>query len=163
MCDIRKQSLASVIDSVLKSLDPANPDGVAHGRPLDIIQMRYALANLYAYEGEMDKSIEQWQTAYEIAHAQLPGAMPELEEVLGIAYLHKSEMDNDIYRHPGDRCIFPPSREPKFCQACFLREGHRISAQVPAAQARRARRPLDAQSCLHDLRKISGRRSSAST
>ena len=108
MCDIRTQSLASVIDSVLKSLDPANPDGVAHGRPLDIIQMHYALANLYAYEGEIDKSIEQWQTAYEIATAQLPGAMPELEEVLGIAYLHKSEMDNDIYRHPGDRCIFPP-------------------------------------------------------
>src|SRR4029077_19702606 len=87
---------------------PANPDGVAHGRPLDIIQMRYALANVYAYQGEMDKSIEQWQMAYEIATAQLPAAMPELEEVLGIAYLHKSEMDNDVYRHPGDQCIFPP-------------------------------------------------------
>ncbi len=116
MCDIRTQSLASVIDSVLKSLDPANPDGVTHGRPLDMIQMRYALANLYAYEGEMDKSIEQWQTAYEIATAQLPGAMPELEEVLGIAYLHKSEMDNDIYRHPGDRCIFPPPANRSFAK-----------------------------------------------
>ena len=116
MCDIRTQSLASVIDSVLKSLDPANRDGVAHGRPLDIIQMRYALANLYAYEGEMDKSIEQWQTAYEIATAQLPGAMPELEEVLGIAYLHKSEMDNDVYRHPGDRCIFPAPANRSFAK-----------------------------------------------
>ncbi len=108
MCDIREQSLASVIESILKSLDAANPDGVAHGRPIDIIQMRYALANIYAYQGEMDKSIEQWQIAYEIASAQLTGAMPELEEVLGIAYLHKSEMDNDVYRHPGDQCIFPP-------------------------------------------------------
>ena len=116
MCDIRKQSLASVIGNVLKSLDAANPDGVAHGRPLDIIQMRYALANLYAYEGEMDKSIEQWQTAYEIAQAQLPGAMPELEEVLGIASLHKSEMDNDIYRHPGDQCIFPPHANRSFAK-----------------------------------------------
>src|ERR1700727_2280207 len=80
MCDIRKQSLSSVIDTVLKSLDPANPDGVANGRPLDQIQMHYALANLYAYEGQMDKSIEQWQTAYEIAIAQLQGAMPEREE-----------------------------------------------------------------------------------
>jgi tetratricopeptide (TPR) repeat protein len=116
MCDIRNQSLASVIDSVLKSLDPANPDGIAHGRPLDLIQMHYALANLYAYEGEMDKSIEQWQTAYEIAQAQLPGAMPELEEVLGIAYLHKSEMDNDIYRRPGDQCIFPPRVNQSFAK-----------------------------------------------
>ena len=116
MCDIRKQSLASVIESILKSLDPANPDGVAHGRPLDIIQMHYALANIYAYEGEMDKSIEQWQTAYEIASAQLTGAMPELEEVLGIAYLHKSEIDNDIYRHPGDQCIFPPATNRSFAK-----------------------------------------------
>jgi hypothetical protein len=116
MCDIRTQSLASVIDSILKSLDPANPDGVAHGSPLDLIQMHYALANVYAYEGEMDKSIEQWRTAYEIATAQLPGAMPELEEVLGIAYLHKSEMDNDIYRHPGDQCIFPPPAKQSFAR-----------------------------------------------
>ncbi|MGA7766379.1 MAG: FG-GAP-like repeat-containing protein [Candidatus Sulfotelmatobacter sp.] len=108
MCDIRQRSLTSVIDDVLKSLDPANPNGVAHGRPLDMIQMHYALANIYAYEGQMEKSIEQWQTAYAIASTQLPGAMPELEEVLGIAYLHQSEMENDIYRHPDDQCIFPP-------------------------------------------------------
>jgi len=108
MCQIRQQSLAAITDHILKSLDPDNRDGIAHGRPLDIIQMHYALANVYAYQGEMDKSIEQWQVAYEIATQQLPGAMPELEEVLGIAYLHKSEMDNDVYRHPGEQCIFPP-------------------------------------------------------
>jgi tetratricopeptide (TPR) repeat protein len=109
MCDIRQQSLASVISHILKSLNPSNPDGIAQRRrPLDIIQMHYAVANLYAYEGEMQKSIEQWEKAYAIASAQLPGAMPELEEVLGIAYLHSSEMENDAYRHPGDQCIFPP-------------------------------------------------------
>jgi tetratricopeptide (TPR) repeat protein len=114
MCDVRRKSLASVIADVVKSLDPSNPNGVAHGRPLDQIQMHYALANLYAYEGEMQKSVEQWQTAYEIASAQLPAAMPELEEVLGIAYLHKSEMENDVYRHPGERCIFPPRANQRF-------------------------------------------------
>jgi len=109
MCQIRQRSMVSVIDDVKKTLDPANPDGVFHGRPLDVIQMYYALANLYAYQGEMDEAIQQWQSAYQVATDQLTGAMPELEEVLGIAYLHKSEMDNDVYRHPGDRCIFPPS------------------------------------------------------
>jgi tetratricopeptide (TPR) repeat protein len=116
LCDIRQKSLASVVDTLLNSLDPANSDGVAHGRPLDIIEMRYALANVYAYEGEMAKSIEQWEAAYEIASAQLPGAMPELEEVLGIAYLHKSEMENDIYRHPGEQCIFPPIANRSFAK-----------------------------------------------
>jgi tetratricopeptide (TPR) repeat protein len=108
LCQIRQQSMAGVIDVVKKSLDPSNPDGVMHNRPLDIIQMRYALANLFSYQGDMDDAIEQWQAAYQLAAAQLTGAMPELEEVLGTAYLHKSEMDNDVYRHPGDRCIFPP-------------------------------------------------------
>src|SRR5450432_1518151 len=87
MCEIRKQSLASVTDYVTKSLDPASADSVSSGRPLDAIQMRYALANVYAYQGEMDKSIEQWETAYQLASTQMQAAMPELEEVLGIAYL----------------------------------------------------------------------------
>lgn len=116
LCDIRQQSLASVVDSIRKSLDPANPDGVSHARPLDIIQMHYALANVYAYQGEMEKAIEQWQAAYAIATAQLPGAMAELEEVLGIAYLHQSEMENEVYRHPKNQCIFPPATNRSFAK-----------------------------------------------
>lgn len=108
LCRIRQQSMAAVIDTVKKSLDPSNPEGVMQGRPLDVIQMQYALANLYSYQGQMDPAIEQWQSAYQIASTHLNGAMPELEEVLGIAYLHKSEMDNDVYRKPGEQCIFPP-------------------------------------------------------
>jgi tetratricopeptide (TPR) repeat protein len=108
LCRIRQESLASVIDYVQKSLDPSNPQGVAHGRPLDVIQMHYALANVFAYQGEMDKAIDEWLAAYQVASSQLSGAMPELEEVLGIAYLHKSEMENDVYHHPGEQCIFPP-------------------------------------------------------
>lgn len=108
LCQIRQRSIAAVTDHILKTLDPTNPEGVANGRPLDVIQMHYALANVYAYQGQMDQAIEQWHIAYDLASQQLPAEMPELEEVLGIAYLHKSEMDNDVYRHPGEQCIFPP-------------------------------------------------------
>jgi tetratricopeptide (TPR) repeat protein len=108
LCRIRQESLASVTDYVQKSLEPSNTQGVTHGRPLDVIQMHYALANVFAYQGEMDKAIDEWLAAYQVASSQLSGAMPELEEVLGIAYLHKSEMDNDVYHHPGEHCIFPP-------------------------------------------------------
>jgi tetratricopeptide (TPR) repeat protein len=116
LCQIRQQSMASAIDTVKKSLDPANPEGVAHGSPLDIIQMHYALANLYSYQGQMEEAIGEWQAAYQVAAPQLAGAMPELEEVLGTAYLHKSEMDNDVYRHPGDRCIFPPRSNQSYAK-----------------------------------------------
>jgi len=108
MCRIRKQSWQTVLDVALDNLDPSNPEGSASHPPLDRIQMHYAAANLYAYRGDMEKAIDQFLQAYQIAQTELPAAMPDLEEALGIAYLHKSEMDNDAYRHPGDRCLFPP-------------------------------------------------------
>ena len=110
LCKIRQQSLDAVIGVARENLDPNNPQGSASHPPLDRIQMHYALANLYAYKGDMDTAIEQWLQAYQIAQAELPAAMPDLEETLGIAYLHKSEMDNDVYRHPADRCVFPPRK-----------------------------------------------------
>ena len=42
--------------------------------------------------------------------------MPELEEVLGIAYLHKSEMDNDVYRTSGR-----PMHLPAAIEQCAMR------------------------------------------
>jgi tetratricopeptide (TPR) repeat protein len=110
MCRIRQQSWKTVLDVALENLDPTNPEGSASHPPLDRIQMHYAAANLYAYRGQMDKAIDHWLQAYQIAQAELPAAMPDLEEALGIAYLHKSEMDNDVYSHPADRCIFPPRK-----------------------------------------------------
>ena len=107
MCRIRQQSLQTVIDIARENLDPNNPDGSASRPPLDRIQMHYALANLYAYKGEMAPAIQQWLQAYQIAQSEFPKALPDLEETLGIAYLHEAEMDNDVYQRPGDRCIFP--------------------------------------------------------
>jgi tetratricopeptide (TPR) repeat protein len=113
MCRLRQQSWELVRDVALENLNPTNLEGSASHPPLDRIQMHYALANLYAYRGEMDKAVEQWEKSYHIAETEMPAAMPDLEETLGIAYLHKSEMDNDVYHHPGDRCLFPP-RKPTF-------------------------------------------------
>ena len=106
LCEIRKKSLSTMIDR-LENNEFLDTKLQSPGSALDRIEEYYGLANLYAYQGAMDKAVAQWESAYRIATTQLPGAMPELEEVLGIAYLHKSEMENDVYRHPGDRCIFP--------------------------------------------------------
>jgi tetratricopeptide (TPR) repeat protein len=114
MCEIRKKSLSQLIDQLEKSLPTAESEGLPQGKPLDEIEMHYGLANLYSYKGEMDKAIAQWEAAYQVAQPQLPGAMPELEEVLGIAHLHKSEMDNDAYRSPGERCIWPPRQSTRY-------------------------------------------------
>ena len=64
---------------------------------------------------------KQWQTTYEIASAQLTGAMPELEEVLGIAYLHKSETRPMTISLKSKRSVhFSARGEPKLCKACVL-------------------------------------------
>jgi tetratricopeptide (TPR) repeat protein len=114
MCEIRKKSLSQIIDQLEKSLPTPGSAGLPQGKPLDLIEMHYGLANLYSYKGEMDKAIAQWEAAYQVAQSQLPAAMPELEEVLGIAYLHKSELDNDVYRNPGERCIWPPRQSTRY-------------------------------------------------
>lgn len=108
MCRVRKESLAAVIDQLSNALSLADPGSTMSGTALDQIETHYALANLYSYQGIMDRAVAEWEMGYQIAKTRLPAAMPELEEVLGIAYLHKAEMDNDVYQNPGDRCLFPP-------------------------------------------------------
>ena len=107
ICRIRKQSLTNMVDRLEKRLDPLHAEQLSGEKPFDVIQQHYALAQLQAYQGNMDQAIEQWEAAYRIA-AEIPGGRPQLEEVLGTAHLHKAEIENGVYRTPGDRCLFPP-------------------------------------------------------
>jgi len=116
ICAIRRVSVPVVLDRLDRALNPANPQA-SRKAPLDLMQEHYASAQLRAYEGEMGKAMEEWNIAKNIAKAGVPDAMPMMEETLGVAYLHKSEMENGVYRTPGDRCIFPPRVDvpyPKF-------------------------------------------------
>ena len=48
--------------------------------------------------------------SYDLAQTADPHYLPNLEESLGAAYLHMSEMENDVYRGSRDLDIFPPLR-----------------------------------------------------
>src|SRR5437773_6141696 len=108
ICEIRKRSLAAGIARLQELFEPANKARLEATKPFDVIQTHYALAQLQAYEGNMDQAVEHWEAAYKIAAAEIPAGIPQLTEVLGVAYLHKSEMKNDVDRNPGDWCLFPP-------------------------------------------------------
>jgi len=71
------------------------------------MQTYYALAQLYAYQGNMEPAIAETKEAYGLALSSVPSAIPQMEETLGILYLHSSEIENDIYRTPGERDLFP--------------------------------------------------------
>lgn len=79
------------------------------GSPAESLEKHYAAALVESYQGHMDQAIKHWGECYRIAQADLPERVPLFEEILGDAHLHKAEMDNDVYRLPGDRCIFPPA------------------------------------------------------
>src|SRR6202022_2839672 len=106
VCRVRRQSLADGISSLEKLL--ANSAEMARKTAFDAIQTQYALAQLAAYQGNMDRAIEHWEAAYKRAAVDLPAGTPQLTEVLGVAYLHKSQLANDVYPSPGEQCLFPP-------------------------------------------------------
>ena len=108
ICEIRKRSLAAGVARLQELFEPANKSRLEAMKPFDVIQSHYALAQLHAYQGNMDQAVKHWEAAYNIAAAEIPAGIPQLTEVLGVAYLHKSEMKNNVYREPGDWCLFPP-------------------------------------------------------
>jgi tetratricopeptide (TPR) repeat protein len=111
VCTVRKQSLADGIKALERTL--ADTAKMAPTTPFDAIQTHYGLAQLEAYRGNMDAAIREWQAAYKLAVTDVSAGVPQLTEALGVAYLHKSEMENDVYPNPVDRCTFPP--RANFC------------------------------------------------
>ncbi len=117
ICEARKQSLAKTMHALEDYLAPAAPAAKPNARksqstrrPADVMNAHFALGEFNSYLGDMDRAIEQYQEAYRIAGSDVTAANLQFQEALGIAYLHKSEMENDVYRTPGDRCLLPMRR-----------------------------------------------------
>lgn len=115
ICAMRRESLAQATQRVEQALNAPTPTQPGQP-PIDVMQSHFALAQLYAYEGKMDPAIVEYEKTAKIVAAEIPQAVPQLDETLGVAYLHRSEMENDVYRRPGERCIFPMSASQKFAR-----------------------------------------------
>ena len=106
-CAIREQSRAAARARVEKYLSPQATTLDKGRQPFDELAALVALGQLHAYQGEMDEAIAPWEMAYGKAVTELPQAVSYMDELLGIAYYRRSELRNDIYHEPGERCIFP--------------------------------------------------------
>src|SRR6266849_6503324 len=107
ICQARRESLASSQRSLEDFLSPEKQSVRASRLPFDIMQAHFALAQLHAYHGRMDRALDQYQQAYETARDGVRAATLRMEEALGVAYMHKSGMENGAHRAPGDICLFP--------------------------------------------------------
>ncbi|RPH56541.1 MAG: hypothetical protein EHM89_15295, partial [Acidobacteria bacterium] len=108
ICQMRRQSLASSQEALEDFLAPEQQSARALRPPFDVMQAHFALAQLHAYDGRMDRALDHYRQAYETARAGVPAAALRMEEALGDAYLHKSGHENGAHRAPGDICLFPP-------------------------------------------------------
>lgn len=103
-CSLRQQSFADLRARATKLA--ATADDPSHS-PADSVAIRLGVAQVYAYRGEMDLAIVQFEAALRTASSGAPQLLPEVEEMLGVAYLHRAGAANDVYHHPGEFCIFP--------------------------------------------------------
>jgi hypothetical protein len=107
MCRMRRTSLGSSQASLESFLSPERANAGRSRSPFDVMQAQFALAQLHAYDGRMDRALVEYQHAYETARSGVPAAILRMEEALGVAHLHKAGMDNDTHRAPGEVCLFP--------------------------------------------------------
>ncbi len=121
ICKMRNDSFAhakSQLEKFLAGDATALPAGAQAGgpKPTDRIQAIFGLAQLAAYQGDMNTAIDQYEKAAKLAATDLPEAGPVFDETLAVAYLHRSEMVNEVYRDPGERCIFPIAPSQKYAK-----------------------------------------------
>ena len=105
ICELRQQSVGNVKAALARRLGPEISKTRAEYSAQDVMEAHVALGQLYAYDGEMTQAIAQFEAASRIAETDLPAAVPDLIQSLGVAHLHKAEMDNELYHAPGDRCL----------------------------------------------------------
>lgn len=106
-CKLRQESLAAAKAAITSALASGQATDDARESAQNV-QAHAVLAQLYGYSGEMDQSLAEWKAAYDLALTEDPRYLPNLQESLGAAYLHKSEMENGIYEGSKSLDIFPP-------------------------------------------------------
>jgi tetratricopeptide (TPR) repeat protein len=128
-CAIRKQSMPDAIGKMVQLLKEANAQPAGEVPPRDLLEGYTALAELYAYIGEMEKSIDAWKRVAEIAEKSFPASLPYLQETLGVSYLHWAEMENQIFQGSSSMDIFPPINP----MAHFAKQDHAKEALAVSA------------------------------
>jgi hypothetical protein len=108
VCRVRKESLLTAQNNLSEIIRSPEEMRAHHFTDSDQVQAHSALAELYVYDAEIDKTIAEWNTAYQMSLTAAPGFAPNILESLGVAYLHRSEMENQIYSGSRDLDIWPP-------------------------------------------------------
>src|SRR5262249_20054593 len=113
ICDARREaerrailSSESYLNTLLQASDRRRVE-------IQIAQLRNELGQLYAYRGEMAKSIEHFEAAYDLirnfapSHPEFASDKIFMEEILGVAQMRRGELENCVHNRNAETCIFP--------------------------------------------------------
>jgi tetratricopeptide (TPR) repeat protein len=104
-CMVRQQAPRAALERLqtgLASLDPGWDPGELAGA-------RHRLGLLDASQGRIDEAIEQWEQVYRISGGDSANVGQSMEEVLGSAYLHRTQVADPDSRVPIDENWLIPS------------------------------------------------------
>jgi hypothetical protein len=113
ICDTKRQAVKSTISATEKYLASLIGEPAARQDVREIIRTRTSLGQLWTYEGQMPRAIEQFSSAYRSAvqhAAQLPdlaSARTYLAALLGVTELRRGELENCVHGHASASCIVP--------------------------------------------------------
>ena len=105
ICQFREQAIDRYKTVLSRALAQESENRSANVTLADIIDGHASLANLHSYTGHMELAVKEYEEAHRLAIAHNPATVPDHEQVLGIAHVHKAEMDTGLYTEPGDRCL----------------------------------------------------------
>ena len=107
ICRMRTESLQEIVASMSSLVDAPEPGAGLSG--VDLIQGLVVLGQLHAYSGNVADTIRRFEQALPRARRDFAEGVPQLEEMLGIAHLHRAAQVNEIFVRPGDRCLLSPA------------------------------------------------------
>ena len=107
ICQARQDSLDAGVRVFDNFFSQASADLRAGRTPFELMQAHLGLAQLLAYQGAMARAVSNYEQAYRLAESGVAGAAPQVELMLGVAYLHKAGMDSGVFRQAGDLCLLP--------------------------------------------------------
>src|SRR5688572_10981835 len=110
ICQMRKASMSELLASMTPLID--SPDGSGGLSNVDRIQGLVVLGQLHAYSGNMNETIRRFELALPRARADFADGVPQLEQMLGVAHLHRSAQQNGVFTRPGDRCLLSNAPQP---------------------------------------------------
>ena len=103
LCQVRRELFNSTQTVVQRAL--SSPGDLGPVTALDRAQAYFLQGQLHSYQGDMAPAIEAFEKARQIAMSDVPDLRLQLDEALGIAHLHKAELENGVFHAPGERCL----------------------------------------------------------